>query len=199
MSFFVVKLRCGILPLRIETGRYDKVILEECTYKLCQSNVIEDEILFICWCNVLNVKHTALYSIVYLTTFYEFITYLSDTKTFVFLMKHRQTTFQTSHGKHISHKKKHIIKLNSLMGLWVSVSWLYSCDKMFIHQIFLQSIPCGFIEIYWAKCKLSKSHKGLTNLCSSFLLSYGSQVMTKSVNGCHGHVICLRESDKSTH
>ncbi len=34
------------------------------------------------------------------------------------------------------------------------------------------------IEMYWAKCKQSKSHTSLTTLCSSFLLSYSNQVMT---------------------
>ncbi len=40
-----------------------------------------------------------------------------------------------------------------------------------INQVCLQSIPCGLIEMYWAKCKHSSSHTSLTTLCSCFPLS----------------------------
>ncbi len=41
-------------------------------------------------------------------------------------------------------------------------------------------MPCGFIEMYWAKCKQLNSHTSLTTLCSCFPLPKGNQVMTKS-------------------
>ncbi len=81
-------LRCGILPLGIETGRYHKIRLGEHTCELCQTNEIEDEIHFICRCNFLNVKHTALFNSIS-ETFDEFI-HFNDTGNFIFLMKHRQ-------------------------------------------------------------------------------------------------------------
>ncbi len=45
----------------------------------------------------------------------------------------------------------------------------------FLHQVCLQSIPCGLIEMYWAK---NVNNQSLTTLCSCFLLSCGNQVMT---------------------
>ncbi len=51
----------------------------------------------------------------------------------------------------------------------VSISWLYSCNKS-SYQICLEPMPCGLIELYWAKCKQSNSHTSLTTLCSRFLL-----------------------------
>ncbi len=42
--------------VEIETGRYQKIRLEEHTWEPCQSNEI-DENHFICGCIFLNVKH----------------------------------------------------------------------------------------------------------------------------------------------
>ncbi len=42
------KLRCGILPLHIETGRYTNTELENRLCEFCEKNVIEDEKHFIC-------------------------------------------------------------------------------------------------------------------------------------------------------
>ncbi len=41
---------------------YHNITLEERTCELCQSNEIEDEIHFICKCNFLKVKCTALFN-----------------------------------------------------------------------------------------------------------------------------------------
>jgi hypothetical protein len=46
----LAKLRCGSLPLNIETGRYNKVPLELRTCILCDANKIEDEIHFTIEC-----------------------------------------------------------------------------------------------------------------------------------------------------
>ena len=45
-------LRSGNLPLEIETGRYSNVTLQERICKLCNSNVIEDEIHFTVDCQL---------------------------------------------------------------------------------------------------------------------------------------------------
>ncbi len=42
------KLRCGILPLHIETGRYTNTIQENHLSEFCERNVIEHEKNFIC-------------------------------------------------------------------------------------------------------------------------------------------------------
>ncbi len=71
-----------------QTVPYYSIILEESTCELCQSNEIEDEIHFICRCNFLNVKHTALFNSISETIdeFYQF----SDSENFIFLMKYIQ-------------------------------------------------------------------------------------------------------------
>ncbi len=81
------KLRCGILPLGIENGRHQNNRLEEHTCELCQRNEIEDEIHFICRCNILNAKCTALFNGIS-ETVDEFIQF-NDTEKVIFLMKHR--------------------------------------------------------------------------------------------------------------
>ena len=45
-----IKLRCGVLPLEIETGRYHGVALEDRICKLCDLNQVEDETHFLINC-----------------------------------------------------------------------------------------------------------------------------------------------------
>jgi hypothetical protein len=45
-----VKLRCGVLPLEIETGRYNRVPLENRKCKLCNLDVVESEKHFLTEC-----------------------------------------------------------------------------------------------------------------------------------------------------
>ncbi len=40
-----------------------------------------------------------------------------------------------------------------------------------LHQVCLQSMPCGLIEMYSAKCNQSNSHTSLITICSCFRLS----------------------------
>ena len=47
----LAKFRCGILQLRIETGRFNNTKLEERTCEICQSAQIEDEFHFLCVCD----------------------------------------------------------------------------------------------------------------------------------------------------
>ncbi len=58
---FIPKLRCGILPLHIETGRYTYTGLENRLCELCEQNVIEDEKHFICSCSFYNDLRNRLY------------------------------------------------------------------------------------------------------------------------------------------
>ena len=44
------KLRCGVLPLEIETGRYSRTELAHRICKLCDSNAIESEVHFLIQC-----------------------------------------------------------------------------------------------------------------------------------------------------
>ena len=41
------QFRCGILPLRVETGRYSGLSVHERTCNICNSNETEDEIHFL--------------------------------------------------------------------------------------------------------------------------------------------------------
>ena len=46
----VAKLRCGILQLHVETGRFTQTILENRLCNICNNNTIEDEFHFVCIC-----------------------------------------------------------------------------------------------------------------------------------------------------
>ena len=48
---FLAQLRCGVLPLRVETGRFSGLKPEERVCQLCESGEIEDEKHFILMCN----------------------------------------------------------------------------------------------------------------------------------------------------
>lgn len=58
----VAKLRCGILQLHIESGRFNQTPLEERTCEICQSNSVEDEIHFVCVCPVYSDLRVKLYT-----------------------------------------------------------------------------------------------------------------------------------------
>ena len=46
----LAQFRCGILPLQIEVGRYRDINLSERLCQMCNQNVVEDEIHFLCDC-----------------------------------------------------------------------------------------------------------------------------------------------------
>ena len=48
---YMAQLRMGILPLRIETGRYKNEEVHERVCNICNENVVEDEIHFMFNCN----------------------------------------------------------------------------------------------------------------------------------------------------
>ena len=47
---FIAQIRCGILPLHIETGRYIGTDRNKRVCKICNCNIVEDEIHFIFVC-----------------------------------------------------------------------------------------------------------------------------------------------------
>ena len=75
----LAQLRTGILPLRIETGRYQN-ILDKNTVKfrkmksnerlctLCKENYVEDEIHFVCVCKIYDLHRKKLYDYINLLT-----------------------------------------------------------------------------------------------------------------------------------
>ena len=59
---FLAKFRLGVIPLRIETGRYErpKIPAAERTCKVCNNNTVEDEIHFLLYCPKLNTLRETL-------------------------------------------------------------------------------------------------------------------------------------------
>jgi len=57
----LAKFRCGILQLRIETGRFNQTKLEERTCEICNTPEIEDEFHFLCVCNKYNNLRENMY------------------------------------------------------------------------------------------------------------------------------------------
>ena len=56
------QLRAGILPLNIETGRYKNVELSERLCTLCDDNLVEDEVHFLCCCRFYSDLRDTLYN-----------------------------------------------------------------------------------------------------------------------------------------
>ena len=50
---YLIKLKAGVLPLKVETGRYKGTKRELRTCDLCSSNVVEDEVHFLHRCRAL--------------------------------------------------------------------------------------------------------------------------------------------------
>lgn len=60
----MAQIRLGILPLRVETGRWEKggIALNSRTCQICKSNDVEDEYHFVCDCAVYRKQREALFS-----------------------------------------------------------------------------------------------------------------------------------------
>ena len=58
----LAKFCCGILQLRIDTGRFNQTKLEERTCEICNSNLIEDEFHFLCVCTKYNLARECLFN-----------------------------------------------------------------------------------------------------------------------------------------
>ena len=66
------QLRCGVLPLALETGRYTNTPVDQRLCRLCNLNQIEDESHFVCQCTLIKTMRTELYlhiSSIYPTNF----------------------------------------------------------------------------------------------------------------------------------
>ncbi len=55
-------LRCGTAPLRIETGRYERLPVEQRVCEVCDSDNMEDEMHFLISCNAFTQERTKLFS-----------------------------------------------------------------------------------------------------------------------------------------
>ena len=55
------QFRSGILPLAIETGRYRNVPADERLCEICNLNLVEDEIHFLCFCPRYQELRTEVY------------------------------------------------------------------------------------------------------------------------------------------
>jgi hypothetical protein len=58
----LAKFRCGVAPIRLETGRYERLRLEERVCQLCDTGEIESELHVITKCNLYNDIRTELYN-----------------------------------------------------------------------------------------------------------------------------------------
>ena len=56
------QFRAGILPLNIEIGRYKNLDLSERLCNLCDDNLVEDEVHFLCCCRLYNDLREVLYN-----------------------------------------------------------------------------------------------------------------------------------------
>ncbi len=53
-------LKCGTAPLRIETGRYERLPVEQRVCEVCDSDYVEDEMHFLISCNAFTEERTQL-------------------------------------------------------------------------------------------------------------------------------------------
>jgi hypothetical protein len=82
------KLRLGVLPIRVETGRYNRELLSDRKCKLCNLNEIEDELHFICRCKLYsNLRKQLKQKII--KKFKDF-DLLNELEQFVYMMKSEQ-------------------------------------------------------------------------------------------------------------
>ena len=92
----LAQMRCGILPIRIETGRFSnirdpvthrfrKMNANERICQLCNSALVEDEIHFVCICPLYEDIRSDLYHNVSMKS--ENFQMLDDVNKFVYLLK----------------------------------------------------------------------------------------------------------------
>ena len=58
----IAKLRCGILQLNVELGRFGQIQLQDRLCTICNLHLIEDEIHFICSCPVYDTERAHFYN-----------------------------------------------------------------------------------------------------------------------------------------
>ena len=84
----IAQLRFGILPLKIETGRFQGLPIDQRICELCRS-AVEDEIHFVCQCPFFNKKRFDYFENI---SSQEFIG-LEDTAKFIYLMQNTTRQF----------------------------------------------------------------------------------------------------------
>ena len=85
----LAQFRVGILPLMIETGRYQNIELENRICSLCDLGEIENEIHFLCECPLYVTQRQELYDLAR-NKIETFDTNLPSENIFILLMKHMQ-------------------------------------------------------------------------------------------------------------
>ena len=81
----LAQLRIGILPIRVETGRFRGLTVEERVCEMCNLGKIENEINFICECPLYDAMRANLFEAT-LAVNPNFLTLNLENK-FIFLMK----------------------------------------------------------------------------------------------------------------
>ena len=84
---FLAQIRCGILPLKIETGRFKNQPLDERMCEMCHLGKVESELHFLCECPLYNNYRDTLYGNV--SIYYPNFQTLSQQSKFEYLMKYR--------------------------------------------------------------------------------------------------------------
>ena len=87
------QFRSGILPLEIEVGRYRNIDLSERICKLCDLNMVEDEIHFLCVCPLYTEERGHLFSKVFLSN--SSFSNLDSFDKFVYLMSNHERSVVT--------------------------------------------------------------------------------------------------------
>ena len=57
----IVRLKAGVLPVALETGRFKNIPIKERTYKVCETNVTEDEYHFLFKCKKLKPERKVMF------------------------------------------------------------------------------------------------------------------------------------------
>jgi hypothetical protein len=84
---FTAQLRLGILPIKIETGRFTRTPVNERLCQLCNSNIVEDENHFLHHCTKYTLEREVLYTKAHME--FEGFQHLSDTEKTIFLFENQ--------------------------------------------------------------------------------------------------------------
>jgi len=99
----MAQIRCGILPLKIETGRFTKLAVEERVCTMCNLGKVEDEVHFVVECPFYLAERNSLFNTVNITSD---IGNLSHLEIFVHLLKHEWR--EVIHFLNVSWKKRQL-------------------------------------------------------------------------------------------
>lgn len=100
----LAKLRCGVLPLKVESGRFVNLKLHERICEFCTLNCIEDELHFTCVCPFYSTHRTELYNSITIRNPY--FTEMNVNDKFVYLMTKEQIKTSKFVWKCYEHRSK---------------------------------------------------------------------------------------------